>query len=112
MQVLTQSKKEILFWVLRLRKRQRVTGASMLPGLKEGDEVLLNPRDTRPCIGDIVVARDPRQPERKLIKRVTAVDERGWADLRGDNPTASTDSRTFGLVPPELIVGRVTSRFF
>lgn len=111
MNMLPQSKKEILLWVLRLRKRQRVTGASMLPGLKAGDEVLLNPRDTRPCVGDIVVARDPRQPERKMIKRVTAVDERGWLDLRGDNPAQSTDSRTFGLVSPELVVGRVTSRF-
>jgi nickel-type superoxide dismutase maturation protease len=112
MNELPRSKKEILLWVMRLRKRQRVTGASMLPGLRAGDEVLLNPRATRPRVGDIVVARDPRQPARKIIKRVTAVDNNGWIELSGDNASASTDSRTFGLVSPDLIVGRVTSRFF
>ena len=35
--------KEIVLWLLRLRRRFRVTGASMFPLLSEGDEVLIDP---------------------------------------------------------------------
>ena len=86
----------------------------MLPELKEGDELFYHPRayhNQTPQIDDIVVAYDPRNRQRKLIKRVRDVREDGRVDLRGDNPTASTDSRQFGPVPQESILGRITSRF-
>jgi type IV secretory pathway protease TraF len=45
-----------------------------------------------------------------MVKRVAMV---GHADVtvRGDNPAASTDSRTFGPVPRELILGRAVYRY-
>ncbi len=40
---------------------------------------------------------DPRDGSTELIKRVTAADgQAAW--VIGDNPSASTDSRTFGWV--------------
>lgn len=105
---------ELLLWLLRLRKRFRVTGASMLPLLEPGQEVLIDRRAYRrepPQPGDIVVAQHPYQPDLKIIKRVTAVSTDGRYFLQGDNPQESSDSRSFGAVSPQLILGRVTSRF-
>ncbi len=105
---------ELLLWILRLRWRFRVTGASMSPLLAAGDEVLVNPVSywyRRPKPGDIVVARHPYRTDVKLVKLVRAVRADGHCVLAGLNPTESTDSRAFGAVPPQRILGRVTSRF-
>lgn len=86
----------------------------MLPGLAAGDELLVNPRAYRQQsvqIGDLVMARRPDRPEIKMVKRVTAVSENGRFFLTGDNPTASTDSRHFGPVTANHILGKVTSKF-
>ncbi|MDP9074743.1 MAG: S26 family signal peptidase, partial [Actinomycetota bacterium] len=46
------------------------------------------------------------------VKRVAAVDsDRGMLSLLGDNPGASTDSRTFGPVPRHAVIGRVAFRY-
>lgn len=85
----------------------------MLCALAPGDEVLYDPRAylrAPPSAGDVVVARDPRDPGKVMIKRVHGVTAAGIA-LRGDNPDASTDSRCFGPVQAAQLVGRVTSRF-
>jgi nickel-type superoxide dismutase maturation protease len=77
----------------------------MEPTLAPGDRLLvLRARGVHP--GDVVAVRDPRAARRVLVKRVGAVldDE---IVLRGDNPSASTDSRSFGPVPASSILGRV-----
>jgi nickel-type superoxide dismutase maturation protease len=92
--------------------RVEVHGDSMRPALEPGDRLLV----VRPGFlrglrsGDLVAVADPRQPERTMVKRVAMV---GHADVtvRGDNPAASTDSRTFGPVPRELILGRAVYRY-
>ncbi|MFK7800191.1 MAG: nickel-type superoxide dismutase maturation protease [Anaerolineae bacterium] len=103
---------EYVLLLLRRRKRIRVTGASMLPGLKDGDELFLNERAyvaSLPTEGDIVVAWHPRQADLKIIKRVSMVLDNGcW--LVGDNPAESTDSSQYGIFPFKRIVGKVTSR--
>jgi nickel-type superoxide dismutase maturation protease len=80
-----------------------VHGRSMAPALLPGDRLLVESRSYLgrvPRAGEIVLAADPRQGDRELIKRVAAVDEEGAAaDLRGDAPDESTDSRDFGAVP-------------
>jgi type IV secretory pathway protease TraF len=53
-----------------------------------------------------VAVRDPTEARRVLVKRVGAVLEDGIV-LRGDNPGASTDSRSFGPVPSSAVLGRV-----
>ena len=86
----------------------------MIPELSHGDEILVDARaylQLPPQVGDIVVASRPDQADVTIIKRVTAVEENGNLILLGDNPASSTDSRTFGSVPPENILGKATSKF-
>lgn len=82
----------------------------MSPGLSAGDRLLVV-RWLRPRVGDVVAARDPRQPGRLIVKRVSSVDGDGSVVLLGDDPAASTDSRTFGAVPRRLVVGRAVYRY-
>jgi hypothetical protein len=56
------------------------------------------------------VIRDPRQPSRLMLKRIFATSP-GRVDVRGDNPQASTDSRHFGAVAAQSVVGRVVYRY-
>lgn len=92
--------------------RIEVVGDSMKPTLWPGDRVLAL-RHCRVAPGDLVVVRDPRHPDRLLVKRVAAVagDGTGRVTLEGDNPGASTDSRAFGDVEPSAVVGRVVHRY-
>jgi len=104
---------EYLWWGLRLRSRFVVRGDSMLPALRAGDHVLVDPRAYRgspPLAGDVVVARHPFQKDRLLIKRIASVDAKGRAFLEGDNPESSTDSHALGALSPKLLIGRVTRR--
>lgn len=91
-----------------------VTGASMAPALLPGDRLLvesLTYARRQPRAGEVVLATDPRQPGRELIKRVTAAGSAG-VELRGDHPAASTDSRTFGALPVDAIRWRVALRYW
>jgi nickel-type superoxide dismutase maturation protease len=88
-----------------MAKRYRVAGDSMLPTLKDGDEVLVVPQQTYE-IGDLVVARHPYKLT-SIIKRITKISTGGNLFLSGDNPAESTDSRTFGEIPEKDILGKV-----
>ena len=94
--------------------RYRIEGESMTPALSAGERVFVNKAAylfSRPRPGDLVVVRDPRQPERLLLKRIDReAGPRGWLVL-GDNAPGSTDSRQFGPVGRELIVGKVWFRY-
>ena len=86
----------------------------MLPLLQPGEEILIDLQayqKTVPRGGDIVIARHPHNPELKMVKRVAFVLENGDCFLQGDNPRESTDSRMFGVVQCNYILGKVTSRF-
>jgi nickel-type superoxide dismutase maturation protease len=93
-----------------------VQGGSMAPTLLPGERLIVERRSfTRrpPRVGEIVLAVDPREPTRELIKRVAAVDAGArTVELRGDDGTASTDSRTFGSVPLTAIRWRVVARYW
>ncbi|MGL5077569.1 MAG: nickel-type superoxide dismutase maturation protease [Waterburya sp.] len=105
---------ELLLWVLRRRKRLKIVGNSMLPLLKPGDEILLNPHAYRQClpeINDIVVTTHPHQTNLIVVKRITAIAPDGNLFLVGDNLRESTDSRHWGTVNPQKILAKVTSRF-
>ena len=85
-----------------------VSGASMVPAYYEGDRLLVH-YGGRVRTGDAVLARDPRLPERILVKRAVRREGAGWW-LLADNPYAPGDSRQFGAVPDELVLGRVLLR--
>ncbi|MGB6296457.1 MAG: nickel-type superoxide dismutase maturation protease [Rivularia sp. (in: cyanobacteria)] len=104
---------KLLQLLVGMRKRLRVSGPSMLPKLQPGEEILFNPKAYRqklPEVGDIVVARHPYQTK-QIIKRVAVVLEDGSCFLTGDNASSSTDSRSFGFIPPNKILGKVTTKF-
>ena len=90
-----------------------VRGSSMAPTLLPG-ELLLVERWTfsrrSPRSGDVVLASDPRQPSRELIKRVASVVD-GRVELRGDGAD-STDSRSFGTVAVSGVEWRVALRYW
>ncbi|MET7620839.1 nickel-type superoxide dismutase maturation protease [Streptomyces sp. NPDC005408] len=86
-----------------------VTGPSMYPTLKHGDQLLVHyGAEVRP--GDVAVLRHPLQQDLLIVKRLVERREDGWWVL-GDNPGAEGDSRVFGTVPHELLLGRVRGRY-
>jgi nickel-type superoxide dismutase maturation protease len=91
-------------------RRFVVSGPSMLPTLRSGDRLLVA-RTRHIRSGDIVVVRDPRSWSNLVCKRVVSADSHHIV-VRGDNPDASTDSRAFGPVPTEWVVGRVIRRYW
>ncbi len=95
--------------VVRPVGRVAVDGGSMRPALEPGDRLLvIRRRSYRP--GAVVALADPRDG-RLLVKRVVAVGDDGRLVVAGDDPSASTDSRTFGPVPRSLIRGQAVHRY-
>jgi signal peptidase I len=104
--------------------RVAVEEASMAPALLPGDWLLLDPTCRRwPRRGSIVVFREPGT-ETLAIKRVAArpgdrvrisqgilhlAGDEAW--LLGDNAGPSIDSRRYGPVPVENLVGRAWFRY-
>ena len=98
-------------WLMARRcHRLEVVGQSMLPAFAPGDR-LLAVEGLRVRPGDVVAVEDPRSAARILVKRVRRVSA-GTVEIRGDNDSASTDSRVFGPVSRSAIRGRVVYRYF
>ena len=87
----------------------------MRPTLEPGDwAIAVDPGRVRP--GDIVVVGHPERPGFEMVKRVLSgpgdhapdgSDLVGRVWVEGDDPSSSTDSRSFGAVPVNLVRGRV-----
>jgi len=82
----------------------------MSPTLEPGDALVVS-RKAKPTDGAIVVVRRPDQQDLLVVKRARERRSAGWVVV-GDNPTESTDSRTFGPVPDHLIEGVVVARYW
>jgi inner membrane protease subunit 1 len=82
----------------------------MEPTLREGDWIVVADLGRPPRVGQVVLVRDPRDPERLMLKRVAAV-ANGACSVLGDRPEESTDSRTFGPVPLANVLGRALFRY-
>lgn len=87
----------------------QVRGCSMLPTLRPGDRLVVVRSRRCARVGEVVLALDPRDAGRELVKRVAAVGP-GGVTLHGDNPALSTDGRTFGSLPEGAIRWRVIGR--
>ena len=81
----------------------------MRPALEPGDRLLLVRRRAYRT-GAVVAVADPRDG-RLLVKRVATVEPDGRLVVAGDDPDASTDSRTFGPVPRSLVRGQAVHRY-
>lgn len=103
---------EALKWLSGRRQRFNVGGSSMLPLLAEDDDVLLRPYGLQDKIniGDIVVARHPERENLLVVKQIF---QANYPDdcyyLLGINAALSTDSRSFGCLRANQIVGKVTT---
>lgn len=89
-----------------------VRGRSMAPSLQAGDRLVVVRARRHPRTGDVVLALDPRDAGRELVKRVARVDQAGGVTLRGDNAAFSTDARAFGALPASAIRWRVALRYW
>jgi nickel-type superoxide dismutase maturation protease len=92
--------------------RVEVSGESMLPTYGPGDWLVVwwhrRARRPLPRPGSVVVVR---RPERLIVKRVERRLADGTVWILGDNPEGSDDSRSFGAVAANDVVGRVLCRY-
>lgn len=80
----------------------RVTGDSMLPSLISG-RIIFATSFLKPKIGKVVVIKHDNLEK---IKRIKSMDE-DYIYIVGDNPSKSTDSRSFGKIKSSSVIGRV-----
>ncbi len=83
--------------------RVRVAGHSMEPALHHGDELLFARIPAR--VGSVVVARDPRDDDRWVVKRVAAV-EGEHVVLTSDRP-----DHEILTVDRSAVIGRAILRY-
>ena len=86
-----------------------IAGDSMVPAASPGDWWLVR-RTTRIRPGDLVAFRHPVRIDLLVVKRAVERRPDGWWML-GDNPARSDDSRHFGAVPDDRIVGVLRLRY-
>jgi nickel-type superoxide dismutase maturation protease len=84
-----------------------VSGLSMIPTLAPGERLLVR-QDGPIVLGDIVVFERDNQFDVKRILRIEA----DGVFVLGDNDQVSTDSRTYGLIPHDDVLGSVTYRLW
>ena len=103
----------LVFLALAVARRRldvvEVRGRSMAPTLLPGDRLIVV--RAPPRAGDVVLARDPRDPRRELVKRVARIGPTG-VRLQGDNPRASTDARAFGAIAQAEVAWRAVLRYW
>ena len=90
--------------------RFKIEDRSMEPEFKSGDYVLVNRLSYifgNPRKGDIIVLKHPKEKNKFLIKRISLVTSSDEYFVVGDNKSFSQDSRHFGPIKKELIVGKV-----
>ncbi|MBA3740867.1 MAG: S26 family signal peptidase, partial [Chloroflexi bacterium] len=86
--------------------RVAVRGHSMEPTLVAGDWLLVDPdayRGRAPRVGELVVARDPRDGQRILVKRLIAVRPGGRLNVAGDHPAHADEGASIGEVEQTAI---------
>jgi nickel-type superoxide dismutase maturation protease len=87
----------------------RIAGPSMQPALNSGDWWLVRTVGRiRP--GDVLLFRHPARPDLLVVKRAVREDPAGWW-VEGDNAACSDDSRGFGAVPRDRVIGCLLLRY-
>ncbi len=81
----------------------KVEGNSMEPVIQNGNKVIFYRLDRSYGEGDVVIADTPAGEVVKRIKRT----ENGEIYLMGDNLSQSIDSRQFGTIDEDDVIGKV-----
>lgn len=84
-----------------------VQGESMEPTLENGDTLICDTRNTTPQVGDIVVILPFSEVGNQYIIKRVKFTENGKIFVLGDNSENSYDSRNFGWIDTEKILGVV-----
>ena len=84
----------------------------MYPTYRDGavvhvDTLAYQDPERLPSPGDVILARHPFRANVAFIKRVREITDDGRVFVVGDNLVESNDSRGFGALRPELVLGRV-----
>ena len=84
----------------------------MLPTLQPNDDILVVPVTRMMTLspGDVVLCVHPFRPGLRMVKRVSETFYDGGCYVLSDNAAEGNDSRSFGVLGREQIVGLVTSR--
>lgn len=93
--------------------RVAVSGPSMVPTLGDGEWWIAQRRSGMAAgiaAGDLVVIEGLGDAPGLAVKRAIRREAVGWW-VEGDNSAVSRDSRHFGAVPDEAIVGRLLVRY-
>jgi signal peptidase I len=97
-----------------------IPSASMEPTLRAGDHIVVTTYHGAPRRGDVIVFRAPASPDDLMVKRIAGtpgdaveagggrvvIVPAGCYFVIGDNRQDSFDSRNWGVLPRDLIVGR------
>ena len=90
--------------------RFKIEDRSMEPAFKSGDYIIVNKLAYvfgKPQKNDVVVMRHPEEKDRFLIKRISLATNSDEYYVVGDNKNFSQDSRHFGPIKKDLIIGKV-----
>lgn len=105
----------LLLWVRRRVALVAVEGGSMSPTLLPGDWLAVESLTYAwrpPRAGELVLAVDPRDAGRELIKRAYPDASGRFVHLLGDADGRTSDSRRFGPLPRAAIRWRVVARYW
>jgi nickel-type superoxide dismutase maturation protease len=83
-----------------------IQGKSMEPTLKEGTTLVVK-KTKKVKLQDIIALYHP-QDQRIIVKRLVRITNTGYF-VKGDNSDSSTDSRNFGVVNKERIIGKIVA---
>jgi len=97
-----------------------IPSASMAPTLQAGDHIVVTPYHGTPQRGDVIVFRAPASSGELMVKRIAGtpgdaveagagrvvIVPAGCYFVIGDNRQDSFDSRNWGVLPRDLIIGR------
>lgn len=84
----------------------------MWPTFRENQDVLVKSYNKIGdlSIGDVVVAVHPRDDNFLVVKKVAKINQNNDKYfLSGENISSSTDSRSFGWIVADNIIGKVTA---
>lgn len=82
----------------------------MEPEFKPGDYIIVNKLAyilENPSKGDVVVLKHPNEKNKFLIKRISIITNPDDYYVVGDNMNFSQDSRHFGAIKKDSIIGKV-----